>query len=121
VVTPWTLVQGAMLGVDRHDLRAWGPPGLLHDRRARDQRLLVGQREPLARLERGHRHRQAGEAHHGVQDDVGPACRGDQALLSGHDLGAGRHTRADLGGQRGVPDHHEVGRELARLGHQEGG
>ena len=56
------LVDGAVLGVDRDDLGPRGAPGLLHDRRAGDERLLVGQGQPLARLERGHGHRQAGEA-----------------------------------------------------------
>ena len=43
------LVQRAVLGVDRDDLGPGRAAGLLHDGRAGDQRLLVGQRQPLAR------------------------------------------------------------------------
>ena len=47
------LRQRAVLGVDRDDLARLGPRG--HDRAADDQRLLVGQRQGAAGVERGER------------------------------------------------------------------
>ena len=76
---PQALMDGAVLGVHRHDLGARCDPGRLDDRAARDERLLVGQGQPAPRLQRGQRDRQAGEADHSVDDDV----------RSGRDLGQG--------------------------------
>ena len=67
------LVDGAVLGVHRHDLGPRGAAGLLHHRRAGDERLLVGQGETLARLQRGHGDGEAGEPDDGVQHHVGGA------------------------------------------------
>ena len=85
--------SGAVLGVDRDDLGTRRAARLLHDGRAGDQRLLVGQRQPLARLERGHGHRQPGEADDRVEHDVG-ACRAASTMPSSPTmhLGAGRHA-----------------------------
>ena len=112
------LVQGAVLGVHRDDLGPRRAPGLLHDGRAGDERLLVGQREPLAGLERRHRHRQAGEADHRVEHHVGAAGRRDHALLPHQDLGPGRHAVAHLAVAGRVADHDQLGPELGRLGHE---
>ena len=65
------LVHRAMLGVDRDDLGARHPTQRLHDRPGRDQTLLVGQGESLARAQRRQRDREAGEADHRVDDDIG--------------------------------------------------
>ena len=58
-----------MLGVDGHDLPGLG--GLEHQRTARDQRFLVGQREPGAAGQGGQRRLQAERAHQGVEHHVG--------------------------------------------------
>ena len=58
-----------MLGVDGHDL-AWCC-GLEHERAARDERLLVGQGQPGARLEGRKRGAQAEGADQRVEHDVG--------------------------------------------------
>ena len=65
------LVHRAVLAVDRDQLGAGRRPQRLHDRAGGDEALLVGQGEPLALLERGDRDREAGEADHRVDDDVG--------------------------------------------------
>ena len=44
------LVHGAVLGVDRHELGAGRRSGGRDDRTGGDERLLVREREPLARL-----------------------------------------------------------------------
>ena len=62
-----------MLAVDRQDPPA---PALERCERqiaGRDEALLVGEREVDARLERGQRRREPGEADDSVQDDVGRA------------------------------------------------
>ena len=115
------LVQRAVLGVHRDDLRPWGTAGLLHDGRPGDERFLVGEGEALASLERRHRHGQPCEADHRVQHDVGAAGRLDHALLPNRDLGPGRHAVTHLVVEVRVADHDEVGPELGRLGHQRGG
>ena len=46
------LVDRAVLGVDRHDLCAWGSQRPLHHRAGRDQRLLIGQGEAASSLQR---------------------------------------------------------------------
>ena len=62
-------------------------PRALHDRAGRDERLLVGEREPLAGFERGERDRQPGEADHPVDHDVG-VVGAPRARRPGDDLGA---------------------------------
>ena len=59
-----------MLRVDRNDLAAAGAGRLSHEVTRHDQGLFVGQRNPLACLERGERGLEAGGADHGVHDDV---------------------------------------------------
>ncbi len=66
-----SLVDGGVLGVDGDDLAAAAATHLRDDWTTGDQALLVGEREPLAMLERGERRRKAGEADDGVEDDVG--------------------------------------------------
>ena len=64
-------------GVDGHDLAAALVAHLRDDRAARDQALLVGQREPLAVPQRAERRREAGEADDRVEHDVGLGMRGE--------------------------------------------
>ena len=109
------LVHRAVLRVHRHDLGAGRAARLLHDGRAGDERLLVGQGEAPARLERRHRDRQPGEADDGVEDDVGAAGRIDQALLADEHLGAGGDAVADGRVEGGVADDDDGWEELVRL------
>ncbi len=64
------LPHRGVLRVDRDDLAAARRACLGHDRAGGDQALLVGQREPLAGVERGEGRRQARESDHGVEHDV---------------------------------------------------
>ena len=52
---PQALVDGAVLGVDRDELGARRRPQRLHHRPGGDERLLVGQRQPLAGPQRRRR------------------------------------------------------------------
>ncbi len=70
------LVDRAVLGVDRDDLRL-RPRGLREDQRAGDdERLLVGEREPLAGADRGERRAQPQRADEPADDGVGVRVRG---------------------------------------------
>ena len=64
------LVDRAVLAVDRHELGACGGAQRLHHRRAGDEALLVGQREPFTELQSAHRNREAGESDDAVDDHV---------------------------------------------------
>ena len=86
------LVQRAVLRVDGDDLGARSRPRLLHHGCGGDQRLLVGQGQPLARLERGQRHRQPGEPDDPVEHHVRLAGRLHHALGADEHLGAGGHA-----------------------------
>ena len=108
------LVHGAVLAVDGHQLGARRRPQRLHDRAAGDEALLVGQRQPLARLQRGDRDRQPGEADDAVDDDVGVVGQVGQV---GDDLGE-RQRRGDLGPARPVGDGDDLRPELVGLGDQ---
>ena len=79
VAGPQALVEGAVLRIDRDDLGAGGPSRPLHHRCAGDQRLLVGECESTAGLERGKRHRESGEADHPVHDDLRQTSRSRRA------------------------------------------
>ena len=94
----------AVLGVDRHDLGTGGRPGALDDRGTRDERLLVGERQPPPRLECRHGDREAGEPDDSVDHHVGRHRRGDQAVGAGQHLGASWHQLGQLGCERGIAD-----------------
>src|SRR5204862_409778 len=74
------LVDGAVLGVDGHDLGSRRCPDPLYDRATGDQRLLVGQGQAGTRLQGGEGDGQAGEADDAVDDHVGIAGDGGQGL-----------------------------------------
>ena len=66
-----------MLAVDGHDLAVAAGARLRDDGAAGDEALLVGEREALAVLERGHGRGEPGEADHRVEHDVGVGVRGE--------------------------------------------
>ena len=109
------LVDRAVLAVDRDQLGARGAPGPLHDRTGGDQRLLVGEREAAAGLERGERHGEPGEADDAVDHDVGLGADGRQGVGAGDELGAVREQRRELRRLRLVGEGHDLGAELGRL------
>ena len=76
------LRERGVLGVDGHDLARLG--GLEHQRAAGDQRLLVGQRQPRAAVERGQRRLQPERTDQRIEHDVG--------LGVAHQLGGGVGT-----------------------------
>ena len=115
VVGPQALVDGAVLGVHWDDLGPRSGPGPLHHRASRHQRLLVGQPEPLARLQGGQGDRQPGEADHPVDHRVGQPGRRGHGPVAGHQLGSGREPSGQGRGQIGVGDRHRVGAELQGL------
>ena len=98
IVGPQALVNGAVLGVDRNDLGPRIGADPLNHRSGRDQRLLVGQPEPLARLQGRQRHRQPGESDYSVDDRVGGGGRGRHRVLPGEQLHAGRQQLGQSGG-----------------------
>ena len=59
-----------------------------HERRRRDEGLLVGERQSSSGFERRHRHRQAGEAHDRVDDDVRTLRQFGEARGANHELDA---------------------------------
>ena len=82
------------------------------------KRLLVGQRELLARLDGGHRGRQTRIAHQGVDHHFGVSASGDlrHGLLSGVNLRVGvRKCFAQGGVMALVGDHNRVGVEFPGL------
>ena len=113
------LVDGAVLGVDRHDLGSRGAPGLLHHRRPGDQRLLVGQGQTFTRLQRGHGHREPSETDDGIEHHVRGAGGGHQARHSHQHLRTRRDTVTHHAIEGLVTDDHDVGAEHRRL-RQEG-
>ena len=100
-----------MLAVDRNDLAAAAPAGVRHERPAHHERLLVRERDALARAERGERRLESRGADDGVEHDVDViAPRGlDEARLA--EVPAGGAIDAPF--RRTMPD--ERGRERARL------
>ena len=99
VVGPQAHVDGAVLGVDRYQLGTRGGRARLHDGAGGDEGLLVGERQPLAGLERAEGHRQAGEADHAVDAHVGGRADGGERVRPGHHLGAGRQAVLELRGR----------------------
>ena len=88
------LGQRAVLGVDRHDL-VGRCTAACTQRAAGDERLLVGQGQRAAGLERGQRRRQADRAGHAVEDDVArPGGELGGGVGPGQDLGHARSRRA---------------------------
>ena len=82
-----------MLRVDRDDRRAVFPCQRHHAGAAHHERLLVGQRQLLARSDGGHRGRQSGVSHQRVHHDL-RVPRGGQLR---HGLLAGIHLRVGAG------------------------
>ena len=91
------LGDGGVLGVDRHDLA--GLRARRDQRAAHDQRLLVGQREGGAGVERGQRRAQADGAGDAVEHDVARHARrlGGGVLA---EAAEGRRELRDLAGRR---------------------
>ena len=108
-------VDGAVLGVDRNQLGSGRLPSLLHDRRRGDQRLLVGERQPLARLQGAQGHRQAGEADDAVDTHIGQAADLGQRVGAGVDLGSRGDRILELARQRIVGDGDDLGADRLRL------
>ena len=122
-LAPQTLGQRRVLRIDRHQ-PVWLAFHQIHDQlAAHHQRFLVGERQHLARLQRGQRRRQADGADHGVQDHVGVDL--PSKLLHGFVTGQDVHTtqpgQVGLQLDRGilVRNGHHRGHELAYLAHQE--
>ncbi len=76
------LVDGTVLGVDRHQFRSRRLARPLDDGPAGDQGLLVGQGQAPARLQSGQGHGEAGEAHYPVDHYVGVLGDGGQRALT---------------------------------------
>ena len=113
---PQALVKGAVLGVDRHDLRPRGVPGAGHHRPTGDERFLVGERQATPALEGGHGHGQAREPHHGVEHHVTEASHLGQGRLGpAQHLGPRWHRRRQRRRQGDVADGDHVGMQLGRL------
>ncbi len=116
-----TLERGTVLAVHRHQLaRARAGERTPHQRAAHDQRLLVGEREPRAALERGERGLEAGGADHAVEHDLGSAFGGEPGGRAGPDPhpragGGGFEARARLGRIRGALERERRGLEPRRL------
>ena len=117
-LTRETLEDGRVLGVDRQD-GGLVPAGKGHDiRAAHDERLLVGQRQFLARFERRDRGGQTGIADQGVHHDVDIACGGNlrHGLVARVDLRVGVGQRVAQGRVAlPVGDDRGVGVELPGL------
>ena len=105
---PQALVDGAMLGIDGHDLSARRRPCPLHDRRAGDQRLLVGERQPATRGQCGERDREPCEPDHRVNDHVAELSDLRQRLRARQHLGARRDPARQLLGETRVGDRHDL-------------
>ena len=82
------LLQRGVLGVHRQQARAAARERLPHERAARDEALLVGERDVDARLQRGQRRLEPRGADDGVEDDVRAALGGQLR----DPLGAGQHA-----------------------------
>ena len=98
------LVHGAVFGVDGDDLGSRRRPRPLHHGATGDERLLVGQGQSSARAQRGECHRQAGEAHDAVHDDVGLSGDGGQCAGARRHVDARGHAGAQVGHHRLVGD-----------------
>ncbi len=98
-----------MLRVDRDDLGTWGAPGYLNHGGGGDQGFLVGQSEAVTRLKRRQGNRQAGEANHTVDDDLGFGGDRDECLGSRKDLDPRGHPLRKLARQRRIRDGNPVG------------
>ena len=110
-----------MFRVDRNH-RGFPLPGQRHHAgAAHHERLLVGQRELLARLDGRHRGSESGVAHQGVHHHVRAASGRDlrHGLLSGIYFGVGsRECVAQLRVVLFVGDHRRVGVEFPGLSGQ---
>ena len=82
---------------------------------ARDQRLLVGQPEPLAGLQGGQGDREAREADDPVDDGVGRRGRRGHGVGAGQQLDPLGQPLGQVGGPVGVGDGHHVWAEPVRL------
>ena len=100
-----------VFAVDRNQFGAWRGAQWLHHRTSRNEALLVGQCQSLAGLQRVHRDRKAGEAHHGVHHHIGHLHQGGHVA---HYLGEGQGL-GHAGALRGVGNRHQHRAELERL------
>jgi hypothetical protein len=80
------LVQGPVFAVDGDQFSPGGATGALYHRTAGDQRLLVGQRQPLAGQQRGQGDPEPGEPDDAVHADVGFLAEAGQPLGPDADL-----------------------------------
>ena len=98
------LLQRRVLGIDRQQLRAAARERLPHERAARDEALLVGERDVDAGLERGQRGVETRRADDGVEHDVRPALGRPAARRPrGRPARARRSARAPPRPPRGRP------------------
>ena len=99
------LVDRAVLAVDRDQLPAPGRSRApLHHRTRRDQRLLVGEREPLAGTEGRQRDAEAREPDDAIDADVTQRRDVGKGVRAGDDLGAVRYPRSEVSGLAVVGD-----------------
>ena len=105
-------MHGAVLAVDGHQFGAGCGPQRLHHRSGGNEALFVGERQSLARPQRGHGDGQAGKAHHRVHHHIGGF---DQVGQIGDHLGKGQLGR-NPGALGGVGNTHHSGSELVGLG-----
>ena len=92
-----------MLAVDRDDLGPRPGAGPGHHRTGGDQRLLVGQREPLASLDRPQGDGQPGKAHHAVDTHVADRRAVSEGGRADEELGARSKAGGEIGKFRGRP------------------
>ena len=110
-----TLVQRAVLGVDRQDLGAGGAAGRLHHGCAGNDRLLVGQGQSAAGTKGSQGDRQPGEPDDRVEDHVGQLGDGTETLGTDHDVGPLRQAAGQLGGGSGITHGHDLGSQTLGL------
>ena len=103
-----------VLGVDGHQLGARRAPSRRDHRARRDQRLLVRERETLARDERRHRDGETGEPDDSVHHDVGALRERRERVTPRSDVAVGQRCpqRALV---HGIGDRDDLRAHLPRL------
>ncbi len=87
----------AVLRIDWQDCCARSVAHSGDERRGRNERLLVRERQPLTRQQRRHRDGQSGKSHDRVHDCVRALGQLAQSTLSDHDVHvAGDHARENV-------------------------